>query len=181
MHDETVRDEQGRPEPLPRADEYRTLWSFLEWQRATLAWKTDGLDDEGLRATLAPSSMTLGGILTHVAFVEDFWTTYRLHGRGPSAPWDAVDWDADPDADWHLAAQLTPDEVRDRWRGAVELSRTHVAEAAATGGLDSVTVLPEGREQVSLRWVLVHLIEEYARHNGHADLLREAVDGATGE
>ncbi|SCX60932.1 Protein of unknown function [Klenkia marina] len=174
-------DEHGRPEPPPRGDEASTLIGFLEWQRATLAWKTAGLDHEGLRATVGPSSMTLGGILVHLSWVEAQWTTYRLHGRRPVAPWDTVNWAADPDADWHLAADLSPAQVRDRWTAAVELSRAHVAEAMAGGGLDVTTVVPDERGPLSLRWLLVHLVEEYARHNGHADLLREAVDGRTGE
>jgi len=174
-------DERGRPVAPPRGDELSTLTGFLEHERATLAWKTAGLDDAGLRATVGASSMTLGGILTHLSWVEEFWTAFRLHGRRPAAPWDTVDWEADPDADWHLAAGLTGEQVRERWTAAVERSRTHLAEAATAGGLDAVTAVPDERGPLSLRWLLVHLTQEYARHVGHADLLREAVDGATGE
>jgi uncharacterized damage-inducible protein DinB len=106
----TDLDEQGRPEPPIAADETATLLGFLEYQRATLAWKCSGLDAAGLQATAAASSMTLGGMLKHLAYVEDSWCSQMLHARGPAPPWDAVDWDADPDWDWHSAAGDTPEQ-----------------------------------------------------------------------
>ena len=90
-------DEHGRPEPPVAGDETGTLLGFLDFQRATLAWKSDGLDAAGLGATVGASSMTLGGLLKHLALVEDSWFSERLHGRDPSPPWDGVDWDADRD------------------------------------------------------------------------------------
>jgi uncharacterized damage-inducible protein DinB len=175
-------DEQGRPMPPEAADETATLLGFLEFQRATLAWKCAGLDAAGLAATVGPSSMTLGGILKHLALVEDWWISQRLHGQGPQPLWDTVDWDADPDWDWHSAAADTPDQLRALWQDSVARSRALVTEALADRGLSG----PARRAGAdgstpSLRWILVHLIEEYARHNGHADLLRESVDGRTGE
>src|SRR6266487_1884350 len=101
----TDLDEQGRPEPPLAADETATLLGFLEYQRATLAWKCAGLDAAGLRATAAASSMTLGGMLKHLALVEAHWFSRSLHGRDLQAPWDTVDWDADPDWEWHSAAE----------------------------------------------------------------------------
>src|SRR6266536_615132 len=91
----TNLDEQGRPEPPLAADETATLLGFLEYQRATLAWKCGGLDAAGLRATVAASSMTLGGLLKHLAYVEDLWCSRWLHGRDRQPPWDKVDWKAD--------------------------------------------------------------------------------------
>jgi uncharacterized damage-inducible protein DinB len=178
----TDLDEYGRPEPPLAADEVPTLLGFLDYQRATFAWKCSGLRASGLRATVGASSMTLGGMLKHLAYVEDAWCSHRLHGKASAAPWDTVDWAADPDWDWHSAADDSPDELRGLWGAAVERSRTDVAEAIADGGLDrlAVTVWPDGRSP-SLRWILCHLIEEYARHNGHADLIRELVDGSVGE
>ncbi|GAB2990601.1 DinB family protein [Actinotalea caeni] len=168
-----------RPEPPHATDELGTLTGFLEFLRATLAWKTDGLDEAGLRATLPPSDMTLGGMLHHLAFVEDYWFGCRLAGEQPAPPWDAVDWDADPDWDWHAPATLDAATVRERWTAAVERSRRLLAEILADGDLGTL----ERREpaRVSVRYVLTHMIEEYARHAGHADLLRQSIDGLVGE
>jgi uncharacterized damage-inducible protein DinB len=178
----TNLDEHGRPEPPLAADETATLLGFLEYQRATLAWKCAGLDAAGLRARVAASSMTLGGMLKHLAYVEDLWCSRWLHGRDRRPPWDTVDWDADPDWEWHSAAEDSPEQLHALWQDAVARSRTLVAEALADGGLERLAqrTWPEG-EAPSLRWIVVHLIEEYARHNGHADFLRESVDGLTGE
>ncbi|MCA2223019.1 DinB family protein [Nonomuraea aurantiaca] len=175
-------DEHGRPEPPLAADETATLLGYLDYQRATLAWKCAGLDAAGLNATVAASTMTLGGMLKHLAYVESWWCSERLHGRAPEAPWDKVDWAADPDWDWHSAAEDTPEQLLTLWQDAVARSRSLVADALADGGLDRLAQRPwsDGRAP-SLRWILFHLIEEYARHNGHADLLRESVDGRTGE
>ncbi len=100
----TDLDEQGRPEPPLAGDETATLQGFLEYQRATFAWKCAGLDAAGLAATVGVSSMTLGGMLKHLALVEDDWFCWWLHGRDRQPPWDTVDWDVDPDWDWHSAA-----------------------------------------------------------------------------
>lgn len=176
-------DDQGRPEPPLAGDEVATLLGYLDYQRATLGWKTDGCDAAGLQVTVGASSMTLGGLLKHMAYVEDHWCSRSLHANEPAPPWDTVDWSADHDWDWHSAAADSPEELRALWQASVERSRSLVAEALADGGLDQLAkkVWSDGR-QPSLRWILVHLIEEYARHNGHADLLREAADGgALGE
>jgi uncharacterized damage-inducible protein DinB len=178
----TIIDEHGRPEPPSAADETATILGFLDYQRATLAWKCAGLDEAGLTAKVGVSSMTLGGLLKHMAYVEDDWFSRSLHGRDKSPPWDKVDWAADPDWEWHSAAEDTPEQLQALWQDAVERSRSLVATALVSGGLDQLArrTWPSG-ESPSLRWILLHMIEEYARHNGHADLLRESVDGSTGE
>lgn len=175
-------DEHGRPEPPLAGDEIASLLGFLDYQRATLAWKCAGVDAAGLQATVAASSMTLAGLLKHMAYVEDHWFSRRLHGREAASPWGTVDWAADPDWDWHSAAEDTPEQLHALWLEAVARSRDLVTEALADGGLDRLArpMRSDGR-QPSLRWILLHMIEEYARHNGHADLLRESVDGTTGE
>jgi uncharacterized damage-inducible protein DinB len=178
----TELDEHGRPEPPITGDEIATLLGFLDYQRATLAWKCAGLDPAGLTKTVGVSSMTLGGLLKHLAYVEDNWFSRSLHGRDKAAPWDLVDWKADPDWEWHSAAEDSPEQLQTLWQDAVARSRALVAEALANSGLEQPArrTWPDGTAP-SLRWILVHMIEEYARHNGHADLLREAVDGQTGE
>ena len=176
-------DERGRPEPPLQGDEATILFGFLEFHRATLAWKCGGLDRAGLSATTASTAMSLGGLLKHMAYVEDIWFSRRLLGRDPAPPWDTVDWEADRDWEWHTAAQDPPEHLFGLWQGAVERSRAAAAEAMADGGLDQVAAVVDRHHGVApnLRWIVVHMIEEYARHNGHADLLREAVDGAVGE
>jgi uncharacterized damage-inducible protein DinB len=175
-------DEHGRPEPPVAGDEAATLLGFLDYQRATLAWKCAGLDSAGLSATVGVSTMTLGGLLKHMALVESDWFSRWLRGREEQPPWNAIDWDADRDWEWRTAADDFPDELRALWQDAVNQSRALVAEALASGGLDQLALRqwPDGRAP-SLRWILCHMIEEYARHNGHADLLRESIDGETGE
>lgn len=178
----TAVDEHGRPEPPLAADEPATLLGFLEFLRATLAWKCAGLDAAGLSATVGASTMTLGGLLKHLALVETYWFAKRLHGHAEGPPWDDVDWAADRDWDWHSAAHDSPEELRALWEAAVTRSRALVDEALAGGGLDQLAARPRrGGSTPSMRWIVVHMIEEYARHCGHADLLREAIDGAAGE
>src|SRR5207244_1461193 len=104
-------DGHGRPEPPLAADEAATLLGFLDYQRATLAWKCSGLDSAGLRATTAASSITLGGLLKHLALVEADWFSRSLLGRDWGPPWDAVDWKADPDWEWHSATEDTPEQL----------------------------------------------------------------------
>ena len=93
-----------------------------------------------------------------------------------------MDWDADPDWDWHSAAADTPEQLLTLWQDAVARSRSAVTEALADGGMGRLArrTWPDGRSP-SLRWIVCHMIEEYARHNGHADLIRESIDGQTGE
>ena len=178
----TTIDDQGRPEPPIASGEVDTLLGFLDYQRATLGWRTGDLDRNELAATVGASTMTLGGLLKHLAWVEDYWFSCRLHGNAPSAIWADVDWGSDPDWEWNSAADDEPDALRTLWADAAARSRTLTALALDGSGLDQLasTPWPNG-ESPSLRWIVVHMIEEYARHNGHADLLRESVDGQTGE
>jgi len=169
-------------EPPVAGDETAALLGSLERQRATFAWKCGGLDAAGMRATLGPSTVTLGGLLKHLALVEDDTFTRLLQAKPLGAPWNAIDWDADPDWEWHSAAEDTPEDLMASWRAAVARSRTAVAEALAKGGPEQLgTYVTSTGESPNLRRILLDLIEEYARHTGHADLIRESVDGLVGE
>ncbi|HUG16742.1 MAG TPA: DUF664 domain-containing protein [Thermomicrobiales bacterium] len=177
----TDSSKHSQPDAPAIDEEAATLLWFLERQRATFAWKTAGLDAAGLRATLPPSTMTLGGMLKHLARFEDDMSTEWLQGLQQLAPWNAVDWDADREWDWRTAAADSPDELYDRWRDAVSRSRALFADAVA-GGLNRGGMGNDGAPAglPALRAILVNMIEEYARHNGHADLIRESVDGLVG-
>ena len=168
-----------RVEPPYAADEATMLQAFLDYHRATLRWKTFGLDAEQLKRTLAPSTMTLGGMLKHLAGVEDNWFSVFLLGNQEAEAWREVDWEADNDWDWHSADGDAPGELAELFDAAVARSR----ELTAGMDLDTESVKRSRRtgEPVTLRWIMLHMIEEYARHNGHADLLRESIDGAVGE
>lgn len=167
---------------VPEAgDEVSTLVAALERNRRTFAWKCSGVDADGLRATAGTSPLTLAGLMKHLALVEDYYFTYRLRADPMPPPWDRVDFDADPEWEWRTALQDDPDDLRELWRQSVLRSRAALDHALAEGGLDTLVTVggPDGVR--SLRRLLVDLIEEYARHTGHADLLRESVDGETGE
>ena len=161
------------------ADESATLLAFLNWHRDTLRMKTEGLDAEQLDATLPPSDMTLGGMVKHLAYVEDWWFGVNFAGRPPAAPFDDVDWDADADWDWHSASGAPYEELRALFDRFVEVSDQIITGAAS---LDETAARrhPKTGEGLSLRWIVVHMIEEYARHDGHADLIRQSIDGSTG-
>jgi hypothetical protein len=169
-------------EPPVAGDEIETLLGALERQRSYLAWKCGELDAAGLRAKLGPSSVTPGGLLKHLALIEDYRFSRRLRGRELGPPWDTVDWDADPDWEWHSASEDTPEQLMALWQDAVARSRAAIAAALFDDGLDQlVQYTPADGRAWSLRRLLVDTIEEYARHVGHADLIRESVDGLVGE
>jgi uncharacterized damage-inducible protein DinB len=162
--------------------EAEAVLAVLERNRRTFAWKTGGLDHAGLAAMTAASSMTLGGLIKHMSLVEAEWLVVKLAGQPYGPPWEGVDFDADPDWEWRTGAQDAPEEVYALWRSAVQRSRDVVAAVLQDGGLDAAARFTgrDGRT-ASVREMLLDVIEEYARHTGHADLLRESVDGLVGE
>jgi len=172
----------GRRERPVAGNELDTLLGALDRQRFYIAWKCGQLDVAGLRTTLGPSTMTLGGLLKHLALVEDDVFSVKLYGRERQPPWNTVDWDADPDWEWHSAAGDSPEQLMSMWQEAVDRSRRLVTETLAAGGLDRLASSsgPDGRAP-SLRRLVIDMVEEYARHVGHADLIRESVDGLVGE
>ena len=168
-----------RNDPDPAASERDAIAQFLDYQRETILLKAEGLDRRQLARTIPTSGLTLAGILYHLALVEESWLEENFAGLPLREPWTGVDWDADPDWEFRTAATLDPDEVRQRYRDACERSRSVAAKASS---LDDLSVMPlRSGNRFTLRWVQLHLIEETARHAGHADLLREAIDGVTGE
>ena len=169
-----------RTDPPDSGSERDLLTAFLDFQRATVLLKTEGLTAEQLSVTLPTSTLTLAGLLNHLALVEDSWFPVRFAGQPDSPLWADVDWDADPDFEFRTATDLAPEELRARYADACDRSR---AVVAATPSLDDLSVGTSSRtgNRWDLRWVLLHMIEETARHAGHADLLREAIDGSTGE
>ena len=167
--------------PSPMADEVETLLFALDRSRAQFAWKCGGLDAAGLSRAHRPSTMTLGGLLKHLALVEDYYTARDLTGEPIGPPWDGIDFDADPEWEWRTAADDSPTELYALWSAAADRTRAGIARALGTGGLDQPTRATGPGESRNLRRLLVDLHDEYARHLGHADLLREAVDGLVGE
>jgi uncharacterized damage-inducible protein DinB len=168
-----------RSDPDPNGSELGLLAEYLDYQRETILAKTEGLTQAQLGAKHPPSELTLAGLLYHLALVEENWMEARFSGLPEREPWASVDWDADPDWEFGAAQGMEADELRARYREACERSRQVVAASQGAGQL-SVRPPPNGRP-FSLRWVLLHLIEETARHAGHADLLRESIDGSVGE
>ncbi|MDQ1625941.1 MAG: hypothetical protein QOJ49_1439 [Actinomycetota bacterium] len=172
-----------RTDPPLRADEATTLRAFLDYHRDTLRWKCSGLTQEQLAQSLAPSDMTLGGMMKHLAVVESGWFEETFAGGTQMPPFDTVDWDADRDWEWHTAKDDTPEQLLALFDEACRRADAVLDQALAGPGLDAESVTKDRREGTpfSLRWIVVHMIEEYARHNGHADLIRQSIDGETGE
>ncbi len=162
-----------RFEPPLEADERTMLSAFLDFHRATLAIKCEGLADDQLREQASPpSDLSLLGLVRHMAEVERNWFRPVLVGEAMSPIWS-------PDIDWDAAfrdvATADVTQAWSAWQGECDHARTLVATAPS---LDVAG--DRGGERFCLRWVMVHMIEEYARHNGHADLLRERLDGTKG-
>ena len=152
---------------------------MLEYYRAVLLRKASGLTAEQLRRSLAPSDLTKAGLVMHMALVEDHWFDHRFAGNPEHEPWASADWEADVDSEMTLAATLGIDELFAQFDLSVARSR---AAFGAANSLDQIAVLShEDGTPWSLRWIMVHMIEEYARHCGHADFIRQSIDGATGD
>jgi Protein of unknown function (DUF664) len=169
-------------EPPVAGTESEHLLGALDRLRTTFRWKAGGLDAAGLRVRVGASSLTLGGLLKHLAAVEDHMFRTKLRGEPLGEPWEGFGWDGSDDWEFTSAADDSPEQLYALWDDAVERSRTTLRAALADGGLDQPVHAswPDGRH-ASLRRLVCDLIEEYGRHTGHADLLREAVDGLVGE
>jgi uncharacterized damage-inducible protein DinB len=163
-----------RVEPAYEQDERPMLESWLEFHRATLAWKCEGLS-RGQLATRAvpPSTMSLLGLVRHMADVERNWFRRALDGEDAPPIYFSAD---NEDGDFDDVDTADDAEAFATWRAECDHARE---VAAARASLDDCG--SRRGQAVSLRWIYVHMIEEYARHNGHADLLRECIDGSTGD
>jgi uncharacterized damage-inducible protein DinB len=163
-----------RPIPPLNTDERTTLEGWLDFHRVTLAMKCEGLDDKQAGTTVPPSALTLTGLVQHMAEVERNWFRRVLAGEQAPPIYDPQADPDGPDGGFELAEGATLDGALAAWRAEIDRAREQCAgrSLADTGRFAG--------QDVSLRWIYVHMIEEYARHNGHADLLREHVDGSTG-
>ena len=168
-------------EPPLAGTESEHLFGMLERLRATFRWKTDGLDAEQLRTRIASSALSLGGLLKHLAVCEDDVFCWRIAGQRPVAMFLAPEGSDVSEWQFNVGADETAADVYALWDDAVTRSRASAAEILARGGLDEPGALDYDGVHPSIRRHVCDLIEEYGRHTGHADLLREAVDGRVGE
>lgn len=168
----------AHPYPPYAASERETLRRYLDYYRALLLDKAGGLTDEQLHTRLEPSTLTLGNLLHHMAVVEHWWFNEAFAGNDSLEPWASAPWDEDRDWDFNIASELDTAVIIERYEAAVAMSQE--IESAADS-LDILSVKTRKDEHWSLRWIMVHMIEEYARHTGHADLIRESIDGETGD
>jgi uncharacterized damage-inducible protein DinB len=156
------------------------LLGFLDYYRAVLTDKASGLDAGQLATRLGPSTLTLGGLVNHMALVELWWFHQALAGNDEAGePWDSAPWDDDPDWDFNAAGAVDPEELLSRYAQACARSR-EVMDTVPDLEQASAKTMRDGDTR-SARWILIHMIEETARHAGHADLIRESIDGATGD
>ena len=169
-------------EPPYSAPPAVSLVAALDRMRVTFRWKADGLDVAGLNARIGVSTLTIGGLLKHLTRVEDVHFTWDVLGAPPSEPWRSLDWDATPDWDFESAADDSPDDLYAAYDAAVARSRQILRDRLAEGDLEQPTAMGERAGiTFSLGRLVADMVEEYGRHTGQADMLREAVDGRVGE
>jgi uncharacterized damage-inducible protein DinB len=157
-------------------DDGTMLPVWLDYQRATLLWKCELLEGDALvRRSVPPSPISLLGIVRHMTLVEWGWFELTFAGSDTPAP---IPYKQDHEAGWSDLDPARAMEDIERFQRQCDISRGIVA---VTQSMDQLVTRPRGGAPMSLRWIMVHMIEEYARHNGHADFLRELIDGAVGE
>ena len=169
-------------EPPLSGSEAEHVVGALERLRWTFRYKADELDAAGLAVRIGASSLTLGGLLKHLAAQEDFNFGVKMDGVEMPAEWEGNGWDGDDDWEFSSAADDSPDTLYALYDAAVERSRARLTARVAEAGLDQQVALAEEMGQpISLRRLVNDMVEEYGRHTGQADLIREAVDGRVGE
>jgi uncharacterized damage-inducible protein DinB len=168
-------DWSGRTRPPRAGGERESLEGWLDFHRETLLWKLEGLSTEDVTRSVVPSGWSLLGLVKHMAYVELSWFGNMFANEGRPDPWTPED----PDSDWRIEPGETPEEIKRFYRDQCDLNRKVVAGAS----LDDLATNPQlaGEGCPNLRWIMLHLIEETARHNGHADIVREVIDGTTGD
>ena len=183
-----MTDDFVRQDPPLAASELVMLNAWLDHHRATLLLKVAGVNDADLRrapikaavGNFSPT-LTLLGLVKHLAYVERSWFQSVFAGADVAFPWT----EADQDADWRIEADETTEAILNLYKDEVTKSQEVVREKVAEMGSDSAALASNakkaGREKFTLRWIMFHMIEETARHNGHADIMRETIDGVTGE
>jgi uncharacterized damage-inducible protein DinB len=153
--------------------ERETLNAFLDFQRATAIFKVSGLSEVAARQSLVPSRTTVAGVINHLTVAERYWFRKHIAGDG----WSYPDWDTDEDADWLISDSVTLVDLVEEYERACQESRD-ISNALS---LDALSAIPtESERYVRLRWLIAHMTQETARHNGHLDILRELLDGTTG-
>jgi hypothetical protein len=162
-------DTSKRIDPPFIGSERELLTAFLDYHRQTVLLKVEGVSDTDLRRMMTSSGLSLLGLIKHLAYVERWWFQGVFAGEDVSFPWT----DENPDADFHIESDETTQDIFTLYQTEVKRSR----EIVSGSSLDDIA----RRGEPSLRWILIHMIEETARHNGHADLMRETIDGQTGE
>ena len=162
-------------EPSQTATEREILEGMLDFYRAVIMRKLEGLDEVAARRVFTPTGLSPIGVGNHMVGVELWWYVEVLESTPPEYPWTEADYAVDQDCDWKPSADRTVDVVLADYRRACVIARA----AAARHDLDEIR--DDGHRRVSLRWIHVHMIEELARHSGHLDVMRESIDGATGD
>ena len=161
--------------PVRTSDERVVLIAMLDWYRAGVVGKLAGLDSASASRRLVASDTTIAGLVYHLTLVEDSWFHARFAGHDIGEPWAGIDWDTTPNWEFENAHRLSVDQLRQGYEAACERSRQVVSGRS----LDDVSASLD--RVFTLRWALVHMLEETARHLGHLDILREITDGVTGE
>ncbi len=167
-----------RARTLPVAGELESLESFLDFQRATMVGKAEGISDEqGVSRPVEPSTLSISGLIKHLALVEESWFQSVFTGGELAEPWASAPFDRDKDWEFNSASADRISDLIAMYTSACEMSLQVVNGADS---LDQMSAKETRHGRVSLRWILLHMIEETARHAGHADLIRERIDGSTG-
>lgn len=170
---------EGLPPVRSSGPEREMLLEYLDYFRVVLRRKAEGISDAELHRSIAPSSLTLGGLLRHMTVVEIGWFRQTLLDDPPPEPWVSAPWADDPDWELTSAPDVPTPQIFADYDDAIARSNEAVATISS---LDDIAANPrQNGTPVDLRWILIHMVEEYARHCGHADFIREAIDGATGD